>query len=413
MPVPAGRRSGDLQVTNVLLHVLLTLAAIIVLGRALGRLLKPLGQPQVIADILAGILLGPSLIGADAAATLLPPNASPALGLIAQVGVILYMFLVGLETNAGTLRGEWRRTAAIASSGMVAPFALGVLLATVLYPRFADPRVPPWDFELFIGVALSITAFPVLARILSDRNMQRTPMGVMALACAAVGDVAAWCVLALVVGMVDVQGHGSTVVLRTLGFAAAMLVVVRPLVQRWAARVTPSEAGNGAIATALVGCLLSAAVTEWIGIHALFGAFLFGLLIPHDCALAQALERRLHDVVSVVFLPAFFAYSGLRTQIGLVDGAAQWFAVAAIVVVATIGKFGGVVASARAIGLGWRDSAILGSLMNARGLVELIVLNIGLDIGVLSPQVYSMLVLMALATTIATAPMLRLFGARA
>jgi Kef-type K+ transport system membrane component KefB len=398
---------------DVLLHVLVTLAAIIVLGRVLGRVLKPLGQPQVIADILAGILLGPSLIGANAAATLLPPNAAPALGLIAQVGVILYMFLVGLETNAGTLRGAWRRTATITSAGMVAPFALGVVLAWLLYPTLADPGVAPWDFELFMGVALSITAFPVLARILADRNLQSTPNGAMALGCAAAGDVAAWCVLALIVGAVKVDGGGALVVLRTIGFAVAMLVLARPLVQRWTARVTVREASNGAIAAALVGCLVSAAITEWIGIHALFGAFLFGLLVPHDSALATALQRRLHDVVSVVFLPAFFAYSGLRTQIGLVQTPAQWLIVGAIVAVATIGKFGGVAASARAIGFSWRDAAILGALMNARGLVELIVLNIGLDVGVLSPLVYSMMVLMALATTIATGPMLRLFRASA
>lgn len=411
--MPARRWSRGLQVTDVLLHVLLTLAAIIVLGRALGRVLKPLGQPQVIADILAGVLLGPSLIGSQAASMLLPPSAAPALGLIAQVGVILYMFLVGLETNAGTLRGGWRHTAAIASAGMVAPFALGVLLAAALYARFADPGVTRWDFELFMGVALSITAFPVLARILADRDLQRTPIGLMALGCAAAGDVAAWCLLALVVGAVKSGTGGAAVVAWTIGFAAAMLILARPLIQRWSARVTLQEAGNGAIATALVGCLLSAAITEWIGIHALFGAFLFGLLIPHDSAIAQALQRRLDDVVSVVFLPAFFAYSGLRTQIGLVDGATPWLAVLAIVAVATIGKFGGVAIAARVNGFGWRDSAILGSLMNARGLVELIVLNIGLDVGVLSAQVYSMMVLMALATTIATAPMLRLFGARA
>ncbi len=398
---------------DVLLHVLLTLAAIIILGRLLGRLLRPLGQPQVIADILAGILLGPSLIGAPAAAVLLPPPAAPALGLVAQLGVILYMFLVGLETNAGYLRGQWRRTFAISTAGMSTPFVLGIGLAALLYPALGDPRVPLSHFAMFMGVALSITAFPVLARILSDRKLQGTPIGQLALGCAAAGDVAAWCVLALVVGLVQTQGGGVGVVLWTLGFALAMLVLARPLLARWTSGVTLEQAGNGAIVVALIGCLLSAAATEWIGIHALFGAFLFGLLIPHDSPLAQTLERRLHDVVSIVFLPAFFAYSGLRTQIELVNTPGQWLIVGLIVLVASAGKFGGVALSARATGLGWRDAAILGSLMNARGLVELIVLNIGLDVGVISPTVYSMMVLMALLTTIATAPLIRLLGLRA
>jgi Kef-type K+ transport system membrane component KefB len=398
---------------DVLLHVLLTLAAIIILGRLLGRLLRPLGQPQVIADVLAGILLGPSLIGAEAAALLLPPNAAPALGLVAQLGVILYMFLVGLETNAGYLRGQWHRTAIIATAGMLAPFGFGIALAVGLHGPLGEPNVPMWHFALFIGVALSITAFPVLARILAARQLQRTQIGLLALGCAAAGDVAAWCVLALVVGVVQTKGGGAGVLLGTAGFGLVMLVGVRPLLQRWAARVTPEHAGNGAIAIALIACLLAAAATEWIGIHALFGAFLLGLLIPHDSALAQSLDRRLNDVVNIVFLPAFFAYSGLRTQIDLVDTPGQWLIVGLIIVVATVGKFGGVALAARATGLTWRDSAVLGSLMNARGLVELIVLNIGLDVGVISPLVYSMLVLMALATTISAAPMARLFGLKA
>jgi Kef-type K+ transport system membrane component KefB len=399
---------------NVLLHVLVTLAAIIVLGRVLGRLLRPLGQPQVIADILAGILLGPSLLGKEASSWLLPPEAAPSLGLVAQVGVILWMFLLGLETNLGVLRGKWRPIVSIAGAGMATPFLLGwLVLAGWLYPRFASADVDPVHFSLFIGVALSITAFPVLARILADRNLQRTSNGMTALACAAVGDVAAWCILAILVGMVQMQSGGARILLATVAFVAAMLVVVRPLVHRWAVRQTPQQAGNGAITVALLGCLLSAAMTEWIGIHALFGAFLFGLVIPHDCALAETLERRIRDVVSIVFLPAFFAYSGLRTEIGLVDTSAQWLAVGAIILVATLGKFGGVTAAARLNGFGWRDAAVLGSLMNARGLVELIVLNIGLDTGIISPTVYTMMVLMALATTVGTAPMIRALGVRA
>jgi Kef-type K+ transport system membrane component KefB len=398
---------------DVLLHVLLTLSAIIILGRILGALLKPLGQPQVIGDILAGILLGPSLIGAQASAWLLPAAAAPSLGLIAQLGVILYMFLVGLETNAGILRGQLRQTAFIASAGMALPFALGLALAMFLHARVADAQVPLSHFALFIGVALSVTAFPVLARILADRNLQKTPLGLLALGSAAAGDAVAWCGLALVVGVVQSGSGGTPVAIGTLVYVVVMLALVRPLAVRWVNRLTPAAAGNGALVTAIVACVLSAAATQWIGIHALFGAFLMGLLIPHDSALAQTLDRRLNDVVSIVFLPAFFAYAGLRTQINLVQGLEQWLLVILIILVATLGKFGGVAAAARLAGHDWRAAAALGALMNTRGLMELIVLNIGLDLHVISPTLYSMLVLMALVTTMATAPLLRLLGVRA
>jgi Kef-type K+ transport system membrane component KefB len=395
---------------GALLHVLLTLAAIIAMGRVLGRLLAPLGQPQVIGDILAGILLGPSLIGVQASSWLLPPTAASGLGMVAQLGVIFYMFLVGLETNAGLLRGQMKKTAFIASSGMALPFALGLMLAAYLYPRVADATVPFKHFALFIGVALSITAFPVLARILSAHALQKTPLGLMALGCAAAGDAAAWCMLALVVGVVQSGASAIPVAVWALIYLALMLAVVRPWVQRWATRLAPETVNNSALATALVACLLSALATEWIGIHALFGAFLMGVLIPHDSALATALDKRLNDVVSIVFLPAFFAYAGLRTQINLVQGLDQWLLCALIILVATLGKFGGTALAARWSGENWRQSAALGALMNARGLMELIVLTIGLDLGVISPTLYSMMVLMALATTIATVPVLRWLG---
>ena len=397
---------------DVLLHILLTLAAIIALGRALAVALRWLGQPPVVGDILAGILLGPSLIGAEASQALLPPAAAPAMGQIAQLGVILYMFLVGLETNASGLRERLHQTVFISSAGMVLPFALGLALAGFLHPRLSDTSVPLAHFALFMGVALSVTAFPVLARILADRGLQKTPLGLMALGCAAVGDAAAWCVLAAVAGVVNAGDSGLRVTLAAVGYVAAMLAVVRPLMRSWVSKLDTAP-GNAALAIAMIACLLSAAATEWIGIHALFGAFLMGLLVPHDSALARTLDRRLNDVVAVVFLPAFFAWAGLRTQINLVHGADQWLLAGLIIVAATFGKFGGVAAAARISGFNWRESAILGALMNTRGLMELIVLNIGLDLGVISPTLYSMLVLMAVVTTLATAPAIRWLGLRA
>jgi Kef-type K+ transport system membrane component KefB len=397
---------------DVLLHVLLTLAAIIALGRVLAAGLRRLDQPPVIGDILAGILLGPSLIGAGASQTLLPAAAAPALGQIAQLGVVLYMFLVGLETNAGGLRERLRQTVFISSAGMMLPFALGLALAVFLYPRLSDPSVPLTHFALFMGIALSVTAFPVLARILADQGLQKTSLGMMALGCAAVGDAAAWCVLAAVAGVVNANGNGLRVTLEAAGYVVLMLAIVQPLARRWVSRLD-AKPGNGSLAIAMIGCLLSAAATQWIGIHALFGAFLMGALIPHDSALARTLDRRLNEVVGVVFLPAFFAWAGLRTQINLVQGLDQWLLAGLIIVAATFGKFGGVAAAARISGFNWRESAILGALMNTRGLMELIVLNIGLDLGVISPAVYSMLVLMAVVTTLATAPAIRWLGLRA
>ena len=396
---------------DVLLHVLLTLAAIIALGRVLALALRWLHQPPVIGDILAGILLGPSLIGVEASHVLLPAAAAPALGQIAQLGVILYMFLVGLESNLGG--GErLRQTVFISSAGMALPFALGLALAAFLHPRLSDPSVPVAHFALFMGVALSVTAFPVLARILADRGLQKTPLGMMALDCAAVGDAAAWCVLAAVAGVVNAGSSGLRVTLDAVGYVVVMLAVVRPLMRSWVSKLDTAP-GNAVLAIAMIACLLSAAATEWIGIHALFGAFLMGVLIPHDSAMARTLDRRLNDVVGAVFLPAFFAWAGLRTQINLVHGADQWLLAGLIILAATLGKFGGVAAAARISGFNWRESAILGALMNTRGLMELIVLNIGLDLGVISPTLYSMLVLMALATTMATAPTIRWLGLRA
>jgi Kef-type K+ transport system membrane component KefB len=260
-----------------------------------------------------------------------------------------------------------------------------------------------------MGVAMSITAFPVLARILTDRRMTRTELGVIALSCAATDDVTAWCLLAFVVGVAQAQvGEGLVVLAGTLVYIALMLLLGRPMLSRVVARWKTEQLPRGAIAFVFVALLISALTTEYIGIHAIFGAFLLGAVIPHDSVVARTFSRQLHSVVTVLFLPAFFAFTGMRTRIDLVTGLDQWVICGLIILVATLGKFGGTFVAARLTGLGWRSAAALGTLMNTRGLIELIVLNIGLDLRVISPTLFSMMVLMALVTTMVTSPVLRL-----
>jgi Kef-type K+ transport system membrane component KefB len=395
--------------SDVLWHLLIALTVVVIVGRALGRLFSFIRQPPVIGEVIGGILLGPSLLGQispEAYLYILPPTVAPFLGIIAQLGVILYMFLVGLELNPDMLRGQVHATVATSHASIVLPFVLGSTLALYLYPRFSTGDVPFTNFALFLGVAMSITAFPVLARILSDRQMTRTRLGAIALTCAAVDDVTAWCLLAFVVGVVQAQAESALLVaLLTVSFIGFMFVAVRPI----AARLTYGDRNptQGAIAISLVCVLIAAVTTEAIGVHAIFGAFLFGAVIPHGSALARVLKQSLENLVTILLLPAFFAFTGMRTQIGLVSGWYEWAICGLIIAVAVTGKFGGTIVASRATGLNWRDAAGLGVLMNTRGLMELIVLNIGLDLGVISPTLFTMMVLMALATTIATTPILQ------
>jgi Kef-type K+ transport system membrane component KefB len=396
-----------------LLHVLLALVVVIATARAMGSIFRSVGQPQVIGEILAGIVLGPSLLGRlapGAEGYLFPATVGPALNIIAQVGVILYMFLVGLELDPALLRKRGHTTVAISHASIVAPFLLGAAIALYLYPKLSTGDVPFTCFSLFLGVSMSVTAFPVLARILTDRRIHKTRMGAIALTCAAVDDVTAWCMLAFVVSVARAQAAGAVATIAmALGFIALMIVVVRPAMVRLSlvygnrGRLT-----QGVMAAIFVALLISASATELIGIHAVFGAFALGAVIPHDSGMARELTDRLEDIVIVLLLPAFFAYTGLRTQIGLVSGYEQWMMCALIVVVASAGKFGGSVVAARITGLNWRDSSALGVLMNTRGLMELIVLNIGLEMNVISPTLFAMLVIMALVTTFATTPILHL-----
>ena len=395
---------------DILLHVLGALVAILLLGRWLGKMFVHFGQPRVIGEIVAGIMLGPSLLGWISPAAMnfvLPREVGPYLGIIAQIGVILYMFLVGLDFNAGLLRSRAHATVAISHASIICPFVLGAILALWLYPHLAPAGVPFTSFALFMGVAMSITAFPVLARILTDRRIENTELGVVALSCAAADDVTAWCLLAFVVGVAQAKLGGAvlTVILAIL-FIAFMLLVIRPLAIRFLGHRAEKQPPRRMAVWVLVALLLSALAAEWIGIHAIFGAFLLGAIIPHDSDVALDFRHKLEDIVKILLLPAFFAYTGMRTQIGLVSGAEAWIFTAVIILVATLGKFGGSLVAARCTGLDWNLSAALGILMNTRGLMELIVLNIGLELGVISPKLFAMMVIMALVTTLATTPVL-------
>jgi Kef-type K+ transport system membrane component KefB len=412
--VPATSPKGLAAMTgkpDALVHVLVALAAVLITGRLLCLLFRYIGQPPVIGEVIGGILLGPSLLGQvwpEAGAFILPSEVGPYLGVIAQVGVILYMFLVGLELNLGALRERAQAIVAISNASIVLPFLLGAALALLLYPRFSNSTVPFTSFALFVGAAMAITAFPVLARILTDLKMQKTRLGTMALACAAMNDVTAWCLLAFVVGVAQAKVGGAFLVLGlTAAFIGFMFLFVRKVASWLLSRFDKAPVTHGVVALVFAVLLLSSLATEAIGIHAFFGAFLLGAIIPHDSAIAQALSRKLEDVVTVLLLPAFFAFTGMRTQIGLVSGLDQWLVCGLIVIVASAGKVGGAFFASWRSGLGWRDALGLGVLMNTRGLMELIVLNIGLDLKVISPTLFAMMVLMALATTLATTPILR------
>jgi len=386
--------------------------AIIVCSRLLGRLARALGQPMVVAEIIAGVLLGPSLLGLFAPSlegALFPKASMPLLGMLSQVGLILFMFLIGLELDPKLLRGRAHSSVAISHTSIALPFVLGALLAVRLYPTLAPASVALLPFTLFMGAAMSITAFPVLARILVERRILHSRIGAIAIACAAVDDVTAWCILAFVVSVArsaQVLDAVRTCVF-ALGYILIMFFVVRPALARFAER-TKLGLSQNLVALTLVLLLVSSWITELIGIHALFGAFLFGAILPKQGSFSSAFAEKIEDLVVVFLLPLFFAYSGLRTELGLLNSAGSWLTCAVVIALASVGKFGGSTLAARLTGMTLRESSAIGVLMNTRGLMELVVLNIGLDLGVISPKLFTMMVIMALVTTFATTPLLNL-----
>ncbi|HVF44374.1 MAG TPA: cation:proton antiporter [Pyrinomonadaceae bacterium] len=394
--------------------LLLQVIVVIVAARVCGALSVRAGQPAVIGEIVAGIVLGPSLLGMlfpSAQAFLFPASSMGFLSLLSQLGVILFMFVVGMDLNVQHLRQKADAAVLVSHASIVVPFFLGVAFSLLVYTSVAPPQIPFAAFALFIGVAMSITAFPVLARIVEERGLNKTHLGSTAIACAAVDDVTAWCVLAVVAAVVTAGGLASSLptILLTLAFIGVMLFVVKPRAERFAVTKSPGEAGDKApVAWALAFMLASALATEVIGIHALFGAFLAGVVMPSRGRLRALLRERLETFSSVLLLPLFFAFTGLRTQVGLLDDLQGWLMCAGVIAVAVAGKLGGSTLAARWTGMGWRESFSVGALMNTRGLVELIVLNLGYDLGILPPRIFAMMVLMALVTTAMTGPLLSL-----
>jgi Kef-type K+ transport system membrane component KefB len=400
--------------TDLAFHVFLALAVVVIAGHVLGRLLAAIGQPPVIGEVLSGILLGPSLLGRvapGAESYLFPESARPAIGVVAQLGIVLYMFVVGLEFEAGSLRRRAAPFVLTSLASIAVPFLLGCGLAVLMPAELSQPGVSYVAFALFMGVAMSITAFPVLARILTDRGLARTELGVAALTCAAVNDVTAWCLLAVVVGVARATVGGALVsVLMSVAFMAVMFLVARPIAARLVAGRDSAEASQEAVTWTLAALLVSALVAEQIGIHAIFGAFIFGAILPADSPIARQLTHHRTPVVTILFLPAFFALTGLRTEIGLVSTWQDWGICLLIIGLATAGKFGGTYVAGRMVGMPARFAAQLGILMNTRGLMELVALNVGLDLGVISPALFTMMVIMAIVTTAITAPLLALSG---
>ena len=398
-----------------LVRLLVQLLLIVSAARVCAWLAMRLGQPPVIGEIAAGILIGPSVLGAlapSASAALFPVDSLPILQMLSQIGVLLFMFVIGIELDASHIKGRTRTAVAVSHFSIAVPFILGVLLALLIYSAYAPPTVPFHAFALFLGVAMSITAFPVLARILEERQLTSTPLGTTALTCAAVDDVTAWSLLAFVSAVITSAGAAATLatmVTMLVVFVLFMVYAVRPSLARLLDSTRRADAlSKEHIALVLAVLLSSALATEVIGIHALFGAFLAGVVMPADATFRRLLRERLETIGSVLLLPLFFAFTGLRTQIGLLGDVNDWLLCLAIIAVATLGKMGGTITAARWTGLGWHESFALGALMNTRGLMELIALNVGYDLGILTPKVFTMMVLMALVTTAMTGPLLSL-----
>jgi Kef-type K+ transport system membrane component KefB len=394
-------------------QIFIQLIVILLAVQMFGFLCKRIGQQQVIGEILAGIVLGPTLLGALAPgveATIFPSGALPTLQTLGDIGLVLYMFSLGSHIDTHVMLRQSRKAMAVSLSSILLPLVMGASLAFFLYPQFAGPHANLWSFMLLVGTAMAITAFPVLARLLSEKNMLGTKIGTLALTSAAVGDVIAWCLLALLISIIHAQGVGSIAL--TIGllalFIVVMLTVIRPLLLVADRRIKSKPV---LLALTTVMLLLAASATNAIGIHPVFGAFMMGVILPRRAVFVEQV-RSIDSTNSLLFLPLYFVYSGLRTHVGLINSPVLWLICLVVLIVACSGKIFSGTFCARLLGDSWQDSFTLGTLMNTRGLVELIVLNIGLDLGVLSPTLFAMLVIMALVTTMMASPLLPLFGYR-
>lgn len=396
--------------------LLAQIVTIILVARMLGWVSKKIGQPAVIGEIAAGIILGPSLVGMylpEFSEMLFPVESLANLQFLSQIGLILFMFVVGMELDLTVLKNKASEAVVISHASIVFPFTLGFLLAYTIYHEFAPVGVPFASFALFIGIAMSITAFPVLARIVHERGLHKTRLGAVVITCAAADDITAWCLLAAVIAIVKAGSFVSSlyVILLSLAYVLVMFFGVRPFLRR----IGDLHSGQDNLARPIVAIfflilIISAYATEVIGIHALFGAFMAGVVMPESMKFRTIIVEKVEDVALVLLLPLFFVFTGLRTQIGLLDSWDLWKTTFWIIGVAVAGKFLGSAFAAKFVGQGWKESLTIGALMNTRGLMELVVLNIGYDLGVLSPTIFAMMVIMALFTTFMTGPALDLIN---
>jgi Kef-type K+ transport system membrane component KefB len=398
--------------------LLTQMAIILLITVSCGWLALKVGQARVIGEIIGGILIGPSVFGRFAphlSAKLFPISSFGSFETLSTVGLVLFLFLVGMELDYEQLYRQ--RVTAVVASGMsiLLPFAMGALLAHSLRIRFAPHGIGSLPFVLFLGIAMSITAFPVLARILEERNLQGTALGTTAILCAAVDDVVAWSLLAFALALMGGENAPSSLLYRLTGLVVylfLMLGVLRPLAAYLVRRYTKPELSLEILGVVVATALLSAAATDRVGVHPLFGAFLAGVCFPRVPHWQVAIRDRLDMLVSVLLLPLFFALTGMRTRLDLLNDTSMWLWAALVLLAAVFGKMGGAALAARWSGQSWRDAVALGALLNTRGLVELIVLNIAYSVGAFTPTLFTMLVVMALVTTMLTTPILSLLGIR-
>lgn len=396
--------------------LLAQIVTIIVVAKIFGWIFKKIGQPTVIGEMIAGIVLGPSLVGMyfpEFSHTLFPKDSLGNLQIMSQFGLILFMFIIGMELDLKVLRNKAHDAVVISHASIIFPFALGMGLAYFIYTQFAPDNVQFLAFSLFMGIAMSITAFPVLARIVQERGLQKTRLGTVAITCAAADDITAWCILAVVIAIVKAGSFVSA--LYVIGLAIAYVIVMLKIVRPFLKRVGDLHASREKLSKPVVAIffltlILSAYVTEVIGIHALFGAFMAGVIMPENAKFRNIFIEKVEDVSLVLLLPIFFVFTGLRTEIGLLNDPHLWQITGLIILVAVVGKFLGSALAAKFVGQNWRDSLAIGALMNTRGLMELVVLNIGYDLKVLSKEVFAMMVIMALVTTFMTGPALDLIN---
>jgi Kef-type K+ transport system membrane component KefB len=391
-------------------RLLIQIILITVVARVSGALVLKIGQPRVIGEMIAGILLGPSFLGFFSPVTmdtLFPASSMDNLRMLSELGVVLFMFLVGTDVHLGDLWKKAHTAIWVSHASIVIPFFLGTAISLFIYSSFAPDGVAFKPFALFMGVAMSITAFPVLARIVQERNMTQSEIGIMSLGCAAVDDATAWCILAVVLALVKSESPWASTIMVTLlvGFVVVMVFLLRPALRRVVPSTISIDKSWAAGILSFAG--IAALMTEMIGVHALFGAFIAGTIVPAG-SLRTYCKEKFESVASNLLLPLFFAFTGLRTHLGLLKDSQSWIACVVVIGAAVAGKLGGSALAARSSGMNLRDSLALGALMNTRGLMELIVLNIGYDLGILSSRIFAILILMALMTTFMTSPLLSL-----